>query len=672
MKIVLVFPPFYLASMYNLPPLGLINIATALKDEPHQVVIIDLVLAIRQGRLQMGRSIYSECVSIILNQDPDIVGFSAQCTTYPAVIQIAKKLKVNKPGLKIVIGGHNASFVDRLTLENYPFIDSIVRGEGEITFKELTACYAKGKLPTGISGVTWRYDSQIIKNQERELIKDLNELSLPDYSYLPTLDKYRDGCQLSRSIAILEVGRGCPHNCIYCSESILWRRRTRTLSPERLILEMKNLANNYKAECFLMAYDQFTANRNFVESFCYQLIESGLNQLPWYCISRLDSVDKEILNLMRRAGCESMCYGIDSGSKKTLAFIRKKIDHQILYKRVVETSEEGLVPTLSFVAGFPVEDKEDIDQTLVMALQTGIIGNNNPLIQMPTVLPGTDLHAYYGKKLVREVDTYFALGLEFDKGQRLSSDEELIDSSPLIFSSFYNLPCPGRTLEELNLIAAYFPLIVRLFPKTFLILSIECQKSVGDLFLQWLSWLRKKTNRNRLSLSPQDCYIYFRKFVTGILNKRDKIKLRHIWDIVKYEYLSLEVGKFPPDKNSFDIDLNQINELKPLKSQEIIIEKFDFNTPSIIIDLKDGKFKENYSPRETYLIFKQEGDTLEVTEINSFGKDFIKFCDGKTTFESITNQLYNHYVSEINKDIFFDSCVEALHVFVSSKLLISG
>jgi hypothetical protein len=392
MKIVLVFPPFYLESMYNLAPLGLINLATALKDSPHQVVLMDFILAIRQGTLKMGKNIYGDCAERILDEAPDLVGFSAQCTTYPAVVQISRKIRDKRPDVKIVIGGHNASFVDRPTLEKYPFVDCIVRGEGEITFPELLNAYESGRNEEGIPGITYREGQDIVRNDERDLISNLDDLPLPDYSFLPPLSTYRDACQLPRSIAILEVGRGCPHKCIYCSECIMWRRTTRGFSVARLVKEMGNLYENFEAECFLLAYDQFTAKRKFVESFCRQVIEAGLNHLPWYCISRLDTVD------------------------------------------VVETADNGIIPTLSYVIGFPEEETKDIDETLWLALRAGIVGNNNPLIQLPTVLPGTGLHTQYGDRLVREVDTYFALGLEFDGGRRLRSDEEIIDSDPMIYS----------------------------------------------------------------------------------------------------------------------------------------------------------------------------------------------------------------------------------------------
>ncbi|MFH1481778.1 MAG: radical SAM protein, partial [Pseudomonadota bacterium] len=544
MKIALVFPPFYLEAMYNLPPLGLVNLATSLKGAPHKVVLIDFVLAIRKKSLKMGNNIYEDCAERILGESPHMVGFSAQCTTFPGIMQISEKIRDKDPDVKIVLGGHNAGFVDLLTLEKYPFIDAIVRGEGERTFQELVAAYESGKDGEGIQGVTYRRGASVIRNEDRDLIINLDELPLPDYHFLPSFHEYRDACRIPRSIAILEVGRGCPHRCIYCSESLMWRRIARNFSVSRLVKEMANLHENFGAECFLLAYDQFTARRRFVEEFCHKVIDEGLNRLPWYCISRLDSLDAGLLALMREAGCESMCFGVDSGSKRTLSFIRKNIDQEILYQRIKETSAQGIIPTLSFVIGFPEEEKEDIDETLALALRAGIVGNNNPLIQMPTVLPGTELHSSYQGRLVRRLDTYFALGTEFDQGRRLKSDEDIIDSDAVLFSSFYNLPCPGRPLEELNLIATYFPLIVRFYPKSFLLLSLERGETISDLFIRFLHWLDRLLERKAPSLTPKDCYLHFRDFVLEMRIKEGEMVRKHLPDVLKYENLSLEAGKF--------------------------------------------------------------------------------------------------------------------------------
>lgn len=660
MNISLVFPPFFLSSMYNLPPLGLINLATSLKDSPHQVRVVDLVLAIRQGTLKMGGNMYDNCADIILEQDPDIVGFSAQCTTYPAILQISKRLKHTKSAIQIVLGGHNASFLDTETLDAFSSVDVIISGEGEITFREWVTCCDEMRQPIGIPGITWRNGRHIIRNEPRELISDLDTLPLPDYSLLPPFSAYRDACQLPRSIAILEVGRGCPHRCIYCSESLMWRRKTRTFSVSRLVEEMETLHIRFGAECFLLAYDQFTANRSFVEAFCHLVIQKGINHIPWYCISRLDSVDAPLLQLMREAGCESMCYGIDSGSRKTLSFIRKQIRPNILYERVVETATQGIIPTLSFVVGFPEEEREDIDQTLTLALRAGIAGNNNPLIQMPTVLPGTDLHKRYGNALIRVVDTYFALGLEFDEGRRLETDENLINAHPFIFSSFYNLPCRGVPLEELGRITSYFPYMVQLYPRSFLILAIEYALSVSDLFSDWLKWLQHRKKEPLMELTPQDTYAYFNSFVKDLMKKKGPPTRRYLFDLLRYETIAISVAKASFQQKPIHIDIHRAKALKPLKQSKIRVESFDFDLPVIIFDLKKGIFNASYTPKKTVLTFLQEDDTLDVLEINDFLTDFLTNCDGDATLEEISHKLHPLFGKGLNAEAFFANCLEAL------------
>ncbi len=669
MKIVLVFPPFYLESMYNLPPLGIISLATGLADTGHQAVIIDFVLELRRKGIRSGKRIYEDCTERILAEDPDVVGFSAQCTTYPPVIQIARKVKDARSDTKIIIGGHNASFVDRLTLEKYPWIDCIVRGEGEITFKELVDSYEKGKNGEGILGITYRDYDQIIENPDRMLISDLDSLPIPDYTLVPPLAEYKNACELPRSIAILEVGRGCPHNCIYCSESKFWKRRSRTYSVDRIVGEMKVLHEKHEAECFVLAYDQFTANSAFVKEFCRKVKAENMNHVPWYCISRLDTLDGELLDLMREAGCESMCFGIDSGSPKTLSFIRKNINRDILYWQVEETTRRGIIPTLSYIIGFPEEEKEDIDATLNLALQTGILGNNNPLLQIPTVLPGTDLYKKYCEQLTRKVDTYFSLGIEFNNGTRLESDERLIDDSPEIFSSFYNIPCKGMPLDQLNIIASYFPFIVNFYPRSFYLLSLECEKSVSDLFLEWLLWVNDRLERNEITLTPQDCYLHFESYARSLLEQKGKVKRKYVFDLLRYETNCLEVAKWDVSGKEFKPPRGNLSDTRPVKSSQILVEEFSFNIPLIIEDMKKDRVKESYPEEVTILVFKHENKQLVVNEINNFGRDMLELCNGRNSLKHISDSLYPRYGSGMSREDFFESCIEALEMLGEMKYL---
>ena len=182
MRIALVFPPFFHPAMYNLPPLGLINLATVLRLAGHEPHIVDLVLALRTGELPLDAEIYRKGARLILATEPELVAFSAQCTTYPPIVQLSRSLKRERPLLKIVVGGHNASFLDRQTLERFAEIDAVVRGEGETTLPELVGAWQAGTDPAMVAGVTWRRGGTIVVNPDRELLADLDALPLPDYS----------------------------------------------------------------------------------------------------------------------------------------------------------------------------------------------------------------------------------------------------------------------------------------------------------------------------------------------------------------------------------------------------------------------------------------------------------------------------------------------------------
>lgn len=661
MNVSLVYPPFHLESLYSLPPLGLINLATGLGLAGQQPTIHDAVLELQEGSLPLGPGLYQACAERILDASPKLVGFSAQCATYPAMIGVARELKRRDPGLFIVAGGHNASFLDTQTLERFPQFDAVVRSEGEVTFNELVGAVDAGRPVWDIPGVTSRRSGAIVRAPQRELIPRLDDLPLPQYSLAPRLDRYVQAYDLPRAIAILEVGRGCPHACVYCSESAMWRRRPRVFSVDRLVSEMRRLRDNEGAECFLLSYDQFTTDKDYVRRFCTAVIDAGLSGCGWHCISRLDTVDSELFALMRQAGCESMCYGIDSGSKRTLSFINKRIDESLLYQRVRETTEHGMTPTLSFIIGFPEEEVQDIDATLTLALKCGIQGNVSPLVQLPTVLPGTALHARYADRLAREVDTYFALGLEFQDGHRFAGDEVLIGSDPALFSSFYNLPCQGMDLKELALLAASFPLMIDFFPKTFHVLATALQVSPTRLFLQFL----KRAHAVGDFEGPLTARHYLQHFPDFARTLLDAALVRN-WPVLpqllRYEALALEAAGAPSAPGPSDPG-------KPLRRGRLAVGCFDMDMEKVVADLKAGVVRGDYPASRCAVVFSHDGNRLDATKVNLFGKDVLELCDGDHTLDQIAEELRPRHGADLEQPVFVAHCRDAVDVFQRTGLL---
>jgi hypothetical protein len=293
---------------------------------------------------------------------------------------------------------------------------------------------------------------------------------------------------------------------------------------------------------------------------------------------------------------------------------------------------------------------------------------------MTTILPGTDLYEKYWRRLVRDVDTYFSLGIEFDQGKRIASDDALIDSDPAIFCSFYNVPCPAATLEELNQTASYFPIIATLYPRSFLLLSLELNRSILDLFFGFLDRVPEiesihRLCGERLRLTPQACLAYFSDFAAESLARHDILVRDFIPEVVKYETCLLSAGKAGAPSSPFHIDSSRIGDLKPLRNEKMLIERFTFDIPSLILELKCGHFPDTCPQREVFVAFSRAPDGTQVREINEFGFDFLRLCDGQSTLEEIANQLYPKYGADKDREEFAMICAEAAGTLAGLEVL---
>ena len=234
-------------------------------------------------------------------------------------VRIAESVKKLRPNATIVFGGPQASVVDVATLKAFPFVDLVLRGEAEISLPALIAELATEVRLHQVAGLTYRDASEVRRNGNAPVIDDLDALPSPAYH----LSQYLEGVK----IASLELGRGCPFSCTFCSTNDFFRRNFRLRSPARVLRDMRAIAEKYSITHFDLVHDMFTVDKRRVAAFCEAMAASG-EGFTWSCSARTDCVDEPLLELMVRSGCRSVFFGVEAGSRRMQKIIDKHLDPQ--------------------------------------------------------------------------------------------------------------------------------------------------------------------------------------------------------------------------------------------------------------------------------------------------------------------------------------------------------
>ena len=326
MKVVLVEPPkdfWFVMGEYLPPPLGLLQLAAYLEAERpgDEIAVIDCQ-AEGLGWEGMEKRIEGE--------EPDVMAVSslATCNAYTVVraLEAAKKVA---PDALTVTGGQHFTALAEPSIEQYPELDIVVRGEGERTLVELVGALESGRGFAEIKGLTFRHGEEIVSTPTRPLIQDLNTLPMPGYHFVQEyLDRYHFKMMAGeKRYAIIEGSRGCDHNCTFCSQCSYWGHRWRAKSGRRIADEMEYCRDKFGAEFIWLTDDNFAFGPRSDELF-RELRARGLgNELLWFVQARVDDVvryEKSIPE-MRRAGNQWVLLGVESGDYDTLTDYRKGI-----------------------------------------------------------------------------------------------------------------------------------------------------------------------------------------------------------------------------------------------------------------------------------------------------------------------------------------------------------
>ncbi len=373
MKILLIYPPFQIGmgmgKVMCSPPLSLLTLAGAVKDLDHEIEILDLNVDYSYGIKKIQKKI----------EQYDMVGITCMTNTFKVVLNICKIAK--KSGVKTLLGGFHPTLQPDI-IEKFECIDMICRGEGEETFRELL----DDKPINKILGLSYRDNGKVVHNPDRPSIKNLDNLSYPDNSLIPS-NSYH---YLWVKAWVVESSRGCPFKCNFCCVTKFHHGKYRVKSPQRVINEILNVPNNVKFIFFVD--DNFSLNHKRVLHICELIRKNRLHKrFMFACQSRVDDLanNPDMVKEMAKAGFICVFLGIESTKQMSLNRMNKQYTLDKIRKCITLCHKNGMIIFGAFIIGNLGENSADVWRTLHMMKELEIdIMMTNPL----TPFPGTPLY----------------------------------------------------------------------------------------------------------------------------------------------------------------------------------------------------------------------------------------------------------------------------------------
>ena len=390
MKILFVEPPkdyWFVMGEYLPPPYGILQLAAFLESKNKDVEIE--VLDCQAMNLDWKR-----LEKRIESFNPDIVASSAlaTCNTYVAVrtLETAKKVK---PDVLTIAGGQHFTMTAQESLENYPEIDVIVRGEGEQTLVELVNRSNKKSSFSQIKGISFRHNGKILHNRSRPLIENLNDLPFPGYHFVEdVIHEYHFSAMAGprAGYALVEGSRGCPHRCTFCTQWKHWDGKWRTKSPKRIADEMEFCYRNYGSRFLWLTDDNFGLGKR-ASDLCDEIIKRGFSDdMMWFMQVRCDDIVKhrDLLPKLRKSGLRWMLLGVESHSPSTLETFKKGTTPEDAKTAVKLLQKNDIFAHAMFMIG---ERKDSADSIARLREFTNDLDPDLAIFAILTPFPGTEV-----------------------------------------------------------------------------------------------------------------------------------------------------------------------------------------------------------------------------------------------------------------------------------------
>lgn len=375
MKILLIYPYVLEKRIHeedvSVVPIGLYYIGSLLIHHGYQVRILNgYGLGGHKDRIK----------EVIVSYQPDIIGFSVLNANRWGAIEIARAAKAISPNIHNVFGGIAATYLWKHFLTHFDSVDFVVLGEGEYTFLKLVQHLEKNRCHKlrQLEGLALRVDGRPFRTANRAEFTHLDDL--PDPAQFFTFQH-------------VALTRGCPGNCTFCGSPDFWERKVRFHSADYFVGQLERLYQRGITH-FFFCDDTFTLRKELVIEICRQILERRI-LITWVAISKVSTVDAEVLLWMRKAGCTQISYGIESGSRKIRKLFAKKITDDQIQSAFELTVQHGILARAYFIYGAPGETEETISDTLELIYRIKPLA---AIFYILTLFPGTALFEAYQRK----------------------------------------------------------------------------------------------------------------------------------------------------------------------------------------------------------------------------------------------------------------------------------
>lgn len=357
-------------------------------DSHHRVAVADLILVQRRVRETVLR--------LIEEWQPDVVGLSVMTFQRHTALRLVEIVKHERPGTLVVVGGYDPSLAPQAYADRSTGVDFIVRGEGEVTFRELLRALEGGGSLEGIAGLWHRSSGEVRRNPDRPVIGfESGQVRLPNRS-ARVLDGYT---MLGRKVDVVETSRGCTYDCSFCSIIAMRGRNFHAFSFDRVLADIRD-AREHGARSIFIVDDNITLNVKRFGGLCDALIEAGLNDIDYTVqamTSAIANAGPDLARLMRRAGFRYVFLGIENVLEEDLGFLKASAKNQrresgreignATQRAIDLIRSHGMFVVGGLIVGNPDDTPASIEANLAFARRHV----DWPYIQHPTPYPASPM-----------------------------------------------------------------------------------------------------------------------------------------------------------------------------------------------------------------------------------------------------------------------------------------